>query len=511
MARKREKTFHLEEATIVDLHAAYRSGNQSCLSLVKAYLDRIEAYDKRGPAINAILTLNPKALEVARSFDRILAQRGFVGPLHGVPVVLKDNYETAEMATTAGSKALEKSIPSTDAFVVKKLRDAGALILAKTNTHELALVGLTCSSLGGQTRNPYDLTRTPGGSSGGTGAAIASNFAVLGTGTDTVNSIRSPSSANSLVGIRPTRGLISRAGIVPVSFTQDAVGPITRTVEDAARMLDVMVGYDPADPVTAWGVDNVPKTYTAYLKKGGLRGARLGVVRTLFGSKPEHEEVNRVMAEAITAMEKQGATPVDVEDPALVSAKWIEKGDVQRWEFKTVFNQYLEKLGPRAPVKTLAEFLATGNYHKASLEKFLTEAERLESPLDEPEYRNRLLQIPGLQQRLLSLMADHRLDALVYPLQKRLVVPIGDPDQIDRNGIIAALAGFPAIDVPAGFSKPTTTAPIGVPIGLDFLGRPWSEGRLIQLAYAFEQATKFRQPPRCVRPLAGALNGTGNT
>ena len=497
-----KRRFILQEATIVNIHTAFKSGNLTCRTLVQMYLDRIEAYDKKGPAINSILTLNPKALETAAELDEMFISSGFVGPLHGIPVVLKDNFDTTDMPTTAGSKTFAKCVPPADGLVVKKLRQAGALILAKTNLHELALVGLTFSSLGGQTLNPYDLTRTPGGSSGGTGAAIASNFAVLGTGTDTVNSIRSPASANSLVGIRPTRGLVSRAGIVPVSFTQDAAGPITRTVADAARMLDIMTGYDPADPVTAWSVGHVPKTYTAVLDRTGLKGARIGVLRTLFGTKPEHEEVNRVMASAIQVMETHGAMIVEVDDPFLDTAEWIERGDVQRWEFKTVFNQYLAGLGPHAPVRNLGEFLEAGSYDKASLEKFLAAARSLESPSDEPEYKDRLLKIPKLQQRILTLMADGQLDALIYPLQKRLVVPVGETDQVERNGILAALTGFPAIDVPAGFSTPTASAPLGVPIGLDFLGRPWSEGTLIRLAYSFEETTKFRRPPASVPPIA---------
>lgn len=492
-----------EEATVAAIHRAFWRGSLTCRSLVEMFLDRIEACDRRGPAIRAILHLNPKALEQARSLDRRLSRSGPAGPLHGIPVLLKDNFDTHDMPTTAGSLGLAGSVPPIDAFTVRRLREAGALILGKTNMHELALVGLTFSSLGEQTLNPYDLTRTPGGSSGGTGAAIACNFAVLGTGTDTVNSIRSPASATSCVGFRPTRGLVSRSGIVPVSFTQDAAGPITRTVEDAARMLEVMAGYDPDDPVTACGDGNIPKSYTAFLDRRGLNGARIGLLKTLLGSKPEHEEVNRVMAVAVEAMKKQGATVVEANDPFLDTADLVETGDVQRWEFKTAFNQYLAKLGPKAPVKDLAEFLSLGKYDKASLEPFLSQAQSIPSPLAQAEYKDRLLNIPRLQLAVLGLMAGHRLDALAYPLQKRLVVPVGESQQADRNGILAALTGFPAIDVPAGFSQPTSSAPIGVPVGLDFLGRPWSEGTLLRLAYALEQATKFRQPPDSMPPPDG--------
>ena len=492
-----DKKLTLEEATIADIHAAMQSGKLTCRKLVEMYLARIAAYDKKGAALNSILMINPQALETADKMDKTYATSGFVGPLHCIPVVLKDNYDTADMPTTGGSKILERSIPPADGFLVRKLKKAGALILAKANMHELALVGVTLSSLGGQTLDPYDLTRTPGGSSGGTGTAIAANFAVLGMGTDTVNSTRSPASACNLVGVRPTKGLLSREGIIPVSFTQDAAGPIVRTVRDAALMIDAMTGYDPADPVTAWSIGRT-KTYTASLKKNGLKGARIGVIKTFFGSKPEHEEVNRVMAKAIEVMKKQRAVIVEVNDPALEAEKLNEEGDVRRFEFKAVFNNYLAGLGPKAPVKNLAEFLAVGTFHKPSLEKFLTDAQNIENPLNQPDYKNRLLRNTKLQQIVMSLMADNRLDALVYPLQKRLVAPVGELNQADRNGILAALTGFPAIDVPAGFSTPTANAPLGVPVGLDFFGRPWSEDTLFSLAYSFEQATKHRRPPMSV-------------
>src|SRR5438093_3882780 len=262
-----QQDFAPEEATISAAHAAFAAGKTTCVQLVRAYLNRIEAYDHRGPALNAIITINPKALETAAEMDRLAAADKFrSGPLHCIPVILKDNYDTADMPTTGGSLTLAESVPTRDAFVVKKLREAGALILAKANLMELARGGTTVSSLGGQTRNPYDLSRTPGGSSGGTGAAIAASFAIAGTGSDTGQSIRSPASAQSLVGLRPTRGLISRGGIIPLSTTQDEAGPITRTVEDAARMLDIMAGYDPDDPITAFSVQKIPKTYTAFLR-----------------------------------------------------------------------------------------------------------------------------------------------------------------------------------------------------------------------------------------------------
>src|ERR1700688_1745031 len=301
-----ERSFHLLEASISDIHKAMQAGTLTCHNLVQQYLDRIHAYDQQGPAINSMLYINPDSLKQADAFDQEFNRTHKLKPLSCIPIVLKDNFDTADMPTTAGSLMLKGAQPDKDAFAVKKLRDAGALILGKANLQEFASGGISVSSLGGQVKNPYDLTRTPGGSSGGTATAVASNFATAGTGSDTGGSIRSPASANSLVGIRPTRGLISRAGIVPVSFTQDTIGPITRNVADTARILDVMAGYDPDDPVTAFSVGNIPKTYTTFLQNG-LKGARLGVLTTLFGSGPEYEEVNKVMEQAIEAMRKQGA------------------------------------------------------------------------------------------------------------------------------------------------------------------------------------------------------------
>src|SRR5213594_2097160 len=354
-----QQDFTPEEATISATHAAFAAGKTTCVQLVRAYLNRIQAYDHRGAALNSIITINPKALETAAEMDRLAAADKFRSrPLHCIPVILKDNYDTADMPTTGGAVTLAESRPPADGFVVKRLREAGAIILAKANLMELAWSGTTVSSLGGQTRNPYDLTRTPGGSSGGTGAAIAANFGVLGTGTDTGQSIRSPASANSLVGVRPTRGLVSRAGIIPLSSTQDAAGPITRTVEDAARMLDVIAGYDPADPITAFSRGKIPKSYTDALTKDGLNGARIGLLVDFLGKDPVHQPVNTVVEDAVTKMTAIGATVVRVTIPGLDAL--TRDLSLINFEFKPAFNAYLASLGARAPVKTLDEFIARG-------------------------------------------------------------------------------------------------------------------------------------------------------
>jgi Asp-tRNA(Asn)/Glu-tRNA(Gln) amidotransferase A subunit family amidase len=466
--------------------------------VVEAHLRRIEAYDDRGPALNALITVSRRALDAAAELDRVRRASGApLPPLHCVPVILKDNYDTADMPTTGGSITLAESVPLRDAFVVRKLREAGAIILAKANLTELARGGTTVSSLGGQTRNPYDVTRTPGGSSGGTGAAIAASFAVLGTGSDTGQSIRSPASAQGLVGLRPTRGLISRSGIIPASSTQDEAGPMTRTVEDAARMLDVMAGYDPDDPVTAFGAVRIPRSYTAFLNRAALTGARIGVLTDFFGREPVHQEVNTVAEDAIRKMTDAGATMIRVTIPEL--DRLTRNIQLTNYEAKIAFNKYLAALGPRAPVKTLDEFIARGEFH-SSLKAGLENEQRVADGLNDPEYRNRLLRRHDLRQAVMAVMAANRLDAILYPHQRRLVVPIGE-EQVERNGVLSNSTGFPAITFPGGFSRPTTTAPVGVPVGIELLGPDWSEPTLVALAFAFEQAAHTRRAPASTPPL----------
>jgi amidase len=494
-----QQNFVPEEATIRETHAAFLAGQLTCVQVVRAYLNRIEAYDHKGPALNSIITINPKALEMAAEMDRIYASnRSGLKPLYCIPVILKDNYDTADMPTTGGSLTLAESIPLQDAFVVKKLREAGALILAKANLTELARGGTTVSSLGGQTRNPYDLTRTPGRSSGGTGAAIAASFGIAGTGSDTGQSVRSPASAQGLVGLRPTRGLISRSGIIPISTTQDEAGPITRTVEDAVRMLDVMTGYDPEDPISAFGAARIPKTYTAFLDRDGLKGARIGVLMDFFGRDTVHQEVNAVTETAMKKMTESGATMIRINIPNLNDL--TRNIQVSEYETKVAFNNYLARLGPRAPVKTLEEFIARGEFH-GSLKAGLEADQRVVDGLNDPEYKHRLLRRNDLRQAVMSVIAQNNLDAILYPHQRRLVVLIGE-DQVDRNGVLSNSTGFPAITFPGGFSAPTASAPLGVPVGIELLGPDWSEPVLIKIAYAFEQIAKVRRSPASTPPLS---------
>jgi amidase len=488
-AQNSAKPFHLEEATISDVQAAYKSGTLTSVKLVQAYLERIRAYDQAGPKLNVVIFLNPRALEEAAALDEHFRKTGnFVGPLHGIPVLLKDNINTNDMPTTGGSLSLAGYTPATDAAITQKLRSAGAIILAKVNLHEFAIWGETISSIQGQTLNPYDLTRTPGGSSGGTGAGLAANFAIAGIGTDTVNSIRSPASANDIVGIRPTLGLVSRAGIIPYSFTQDAAGPLARTVTDAAKMLNVLVGYDPNDPATAWSVGNTEQDYTKFLKANGLQGKRIGILRSFFGTAPINNEVNRIANQAIEDLKRSGATLVELNTPDLDSGKLTSDVSVHLYEFKPAINAYLA--AANAPVKSLQEIIASGKFHP-NIKDSITKAQALD--LDDA-YRQRLQKRSELQQRVMQIMADERLDAIMFPHQQRLVVPIGEK-QADRNGALGAVTGFPSIVVPGGFSSPTPTAAIGVPAGIEFLGRPWSEKLLLEISYSYEQATKHRRPP----------------
>jgi len=489
--------FNIEEASIASIHEAIQSKRTTCAAIVNQYLARIEAYNKNGPALNAVITVNPKARDIAAQQDAEFAKTGKLkGPLQCIPVAVKDNYNTTDMPTTGGNLLFKNVTPTHESTVTQRLRDAGAIILMKTNLHEFALSGTTVSSLGGQTKNPYDLTRTPGGSSGGTGAAVAANFATVGLGTDTVNSIRSPASANSLVGFRSTKGLVSRANVLPVSATQDVVGPITRSVADNAIMLGVIAGYDPADPVSARAAGHVPASYKDALKAKGLQGARIGVLKSFVGKEPIHAEVTATFNKAVDTLKASGATVVEIDDSFFDAGVFNRDYDVQKWEFKPLFNAYLASLGDRAPVKDLGELVASGKFDKTTLEKFLVASQSIENPGQDKDYLLRLAKLDDLRDRLLGHMAKNKLDAVVYPEQMRLVVPITETNQADRTGILAGMTGFPAITVPMGFSKPDQNAPIGVPIGIDMIGRPFSEPLLFKLAYGFEQATHARKPPQ---------------
>lgn len=482
--------FCLEDATISSVHKAMNNSELTCTQLIQMYIKRIEKYDKKGPNINSIITINPNVLKIADKLDNEFLQSGITKPLHGIPVLLKDNINTKDMPTTAGSVALKEVIPSDDAHITKKLKNAGAIILAKVNLHEFAIWGETISSVLGQTLNPYDLTRTPGGSSGGTSAGIAANFGIIGIGTDTINSVRSPASACSLIGLRPTIGLISRNGIVPYSLTQDTAGPIMRTVEDTAKVLDIISGYDSSDPITASSIGHIPKSYTSYLNKDGLRGKRIGILHSFFGKEKPHKEVNAVIFNALDNIKENGATLIDIEE-YIDADELVNKVSVHLYEFKTHLNQYLKNLGPKSNVHSLQDIIKSGKYHPG-IEETIKIAQTLD--INSKEYNRRLKKQLETQKVIMEIMNKYNLDAIVYPHQKRPVVKIGKT-QIDRNGVLGSVTGFPSIVMPAGFTDPTNTAPIGVPIGIEFLSKKWHEPMLIEIAYAFEQKINAHIPP----------------
>jgi len=484
--------FELIEATVADIHDAYKRGQLTCRDLVRQYLDRIAAFDKRGPGLRAIITVNPRALEIAEELDKRYRRSGrLTGSLHGIPIILKDNFNTFDLPTSGGNLAMRDSRPGQDAYTVAKMRAAGAIILAKANLQEFARGGNSVSSLGGQVLNPYDLTRTPGGSSGGTGASIAANFGVLGTGSDTGQSIRSPASANSLVGVRPTRGLVSRAGVIPNSLTQDEIGPITRTVEDAARLLDVMVGFDPADPITAFGVGRAPRSYVDSLDRNALRGARIGVIKNLYGKEERHQQVNKVMAKVASTMRAKGATVVEFDLPAYAELSGAVA--TSSWEARTMMEGYFDALPPGAPVQTFEQLVAS---HTAvpDVQSSLEAELAVVDGLNNPTYKDRTLNRDKLRQAVAAKMAELDLDAILYPLQQVLVAEVG-ASQLERNGTLSNGTGFPAVCFPGGFSAPTPTAPLGVPVGAELLGRDYSEPLLLSLAYAYEQAAHPRKSP----------------
>jgi amidase len=498
----------LEEATVAELQRRMASGEESARSLVEKYLARIEALDREGPALRSIIEINPDALAIADALDRERGSRGPRGPLHGIPVVVKDNVATADgMMTTAGSLALVGAKPPRDAFVVTRLRAAGAVILGKTNLSEWANFrssGSTSgwSARGGQTRNPYALDRSPSGSSSGSAVAVAANLAAVAVGTETDGSIVSPAQTNAVVGIKPTTGLLSRFGIVPISHTQDTPGPIARTVADAAVLLGAMTGVDEADAATRQ--QQAAADYSAYLDPDGLRGARIGIVRNrLFRYSLERD---RVVEAAIDVLKSRGAVIIDPANIPTLGTFDEAELQVLLYEFKDGLNRYLAWLGPDTPVKSLADVIAFNEAHATEeLVHFgqdILVLASLKGSLDRTEYTASLA---GARRQARDLgidavMAEHRLDALFAPTGGP-AWPIdyanGDRSAAPGPSSIAAVAGYPHITVPAGYID-------GLPVGVSFFGRAWSEPKLIALAYAYEQATRHRRPPPLPAPAAPA-------
>jgi Asp-tRNA(Asn)/Glu-tRNA(Gln) amidotransferase A subunit family amidase len=482
-------TFDVFEKSIIDLLAAQRIGTVTSRDLVEKYLARIRAYDHQGPQLNAMIALNPHALDEADALDAERRAGRVRGPLHGIPIVVKDNYVTAGMPTTAGSQALAGFQAGRDAFMVRKLKDAGAVIVGKTNLHELAYGITSISSAGGQTRNPYDPTRNPGGSSGGTGAAVAASFAAAGMGTDTCGSIRNPSSENSLWGLRGTAGLSSRDGIVPLAHTQDIGGPLARTVGDLILMLDATVGLDPADPTTRASEGHIPRTYDGSVGDAGLGDVTIGVLTPLFGTAPEDEEVARIVRDAVEDIRSLGAGVVEVPFASLDDL--LRDTSVINAAFKLDLQDFLSQF-PAAPVHSLAEILSSGKYHPA-VEGVLKRANEV-ATRDSASYQASLAKREQARQTVLEVMQQRRITAFVYPTLRRKPAPIGQP-QGGSNCQLSASTGLPALSMPAGFTAD------GLPVGMDLLGGPWSEATLLKVAFAYERLVAPRRPPTTVPPL----------
>ncbi|MFT5134023.1 MAG: amidase [Gammaproteobacteria bacterium] len=483
------ENFELLDAPISEIQRLLEAQEITSLQLIRAYQKRISAYDKKGPALNAISVLNPKAMERAEQLDQERYKQGARGPLHGIPILIKDNYETVDMQTAVGSNVFAGWIPPHDAEIVKRLRDAGAIILAKTNTHEFAMGFATYGSLFGQTLNPYATARIPGGSSGGTAAAVAANFAPAGFGSDTCGSIRMPASFNSLVGLRSTVGLTSRRGIVPLSHSWDTGGPLTHNVSDLAHIYDVIAGYDPGDPRTAASAGHIPESYTTFLKKDGLHKQRLGLLMNLLTVDPEDKEVADIIRVAVNAMKQAGAEVVDVNIPGLLELMHDDFGGMYTiiTDIRTDVNAYL-KAHPTAPVGSVADIIKSDLLEDAELRSNFQLASDIE-PGPTLEYLSLQAKRETIKQAVYLAMAEAKVDALIYPTVRRKPALIGE-QQYGTNCHISGHIGFPAITVPAGFTED------GLPIGVELMAREWQEPLLIQLAYAFEQATHHRQLPK---------------
>jgi amidase len=491
--------FQVEEATIAGVHQAMKAGRLTCRALVDAYLRRIDAYDKNGPALNAIVVVNPEARATADGLDRQFAQRGLIGPLHCVPAIVKDNFETVGLQSAAGSLALEGFASTRDAFQVKRIKEAGAIVLAKSNMAEWAFSPYETvnSILPGYTRNPYALDRVTAGSSGGTAAAVAASFGLVGLGSDTGNSIRGPSSHQALAGIRSTMGLTSRAGVVPLSLLADIAGPMTRTLEDAVAVFQVIAGEDPDDAATSASRGRARENYAAALRRDGLRGARIGVLRQAYERDTTDAEVVEVFTSAVADMQRAGATIVD---PAVVDGLdqiRRQEGAAPCGGFKYDINRWFAGHAGRTPVKSLEEVIKSRRFHPSVQLRLERAQEGPEHGPDTPackaevEYRDRV------RAAVLKTMDALKLDAFVYPTWSnppRLIGDLNTPHG-DNSQFFSPTTGWPSIQVPMGYTRGV------LPAGVTFFGRAWSEGSLITLAYAYEQATHHRRPPASTPPL----------
>jgi Asp-tRNA(Asn)/Glu-tRNA(Gln) amidotransferase A subunit family amidase len=492
------RAFDVTETTIADVHAAMRAGTLSCRELVSAYLARIDAYDRNGPALNSIIVVNPAALTVADSLDRRARSGGPMGPLHCIPMIVKDNFETTDLPTTAGSLSLQGMIPRQDAFMVQRIREAGAIVLAKSNMAEFAFTPFeTVSSiLPGYTKNPYALDRVTAGSSGGSAAAVAASLGEAALGTDTGNSIRGPSSHQALVGIRSTMGLTSRTGVAPLNLAADVAGPMARTVADAVAIFQVVAGEDPADTVTARSHGHRADNYAQFLRRDALRGARIGVLRQAYERPTTDPEIVRVFTAALDDMRRQGAVIVDAATVAGLD-EHLRAFTGSCNQFKFDIEAWLARQGDRAPVHTLAEIIQSRRFHPTIQPRL--EAAQAESlpPARNPGCRTRDEFRAWLRTAVTGMMDSLRLDALVYPTWSnppRLIGDLNTPAG-DNSQLFSPSTGFPAITVPMGYTRGQ------LPAGMTLYGRAWGEPTLIGLAFSYEQATRHRRPPASAPPL----------
>ncbi|HEY0655385.1 MAG TPA: amidase [Chryseosolibacter sp.] len=491
-------TFELDEKTVDDLQALMESGAYSSRQLCELYLQRIDAIDKKGPALNSVIETNPDALAIADKLDQERKEGKVRGPLHGIPVLIKDNIDTADkMMTTAGSLALLGNIAATDAFIVKKLREAGAVLLGKTNLSEWANFRSTrsssgWSSRGGQTRNPYILDRNPCGSSSGTGTAVAANLCAIGIGTETDGSIGCPSSINGLVGLKPTVGLWSRAGIIPISITQDTAGPMTRTVKDAAILLGALCGVDPADSYTTASDGKFHKDYTKFLEAEGLKGKRIGVEKSFL---KVHEGVDALLQDALTTLRQQGAEIVEVDFREKVKGISKDEYSVLQFQFKDGVNKYLANAN--AKVKSLAEVIKFNQEHEKEAMPFFKQeilvGSEEKGSLDSKEYTEAVTRMQEAARKGIDeMLKEYNLDTIIGPTNgPSWCTDLVNGDAFTGYGMYstAAVAGYPHITVPMGMV-------LGLPIGLTFIASEFQEGKLLTLGYAYEQASKKRQAPQ---------------
>jgi amidase len=490
--------FRVEEATIAEIHAAFKSGRLTCRALVDTYLRRIHTYDRNGPGLNAIVVINPEAQKQADDFDRRFAQSGLTGPLHCIPAIVKDNFETIGLQSAAGSLSLKGFVSNKDAFQVKRIKDAGAIVLAKSNMAEFAFSPYeTVNSIQpGYTRNPYATDRVTAGSSGGTAAAVAANLGAIGLGSDTGNSIRGPSAHQALVGIRSTMGLTSRAGVVPLSMLADIAGPMTRTVADAVTVFQVIAGEDPDDPVTSAVRDHPIPKYADSLQREGLKGARIGILRQAYERQTTDPEVVEVFMAAIEDLERAGATIVD---PARVELSGVTRaqGAGSCGGFKYDINRYLAAQGDRVTVHNLEEIIRSRGWHPSIEARLRSAQEGSENGPETPACQADRAYRDQFRAAVAKTMDDNKLDAFVYPTWSnppRLIGDLNTPHG-DNSQVFSPTTGWPAINVPMGYTRGT------LPAGMTFFGRAWSEATLIKFAYAYEQATHHRHPPASTPPV----------